>query len=126
MKKKRVSGDTKILLVLFLILIVCFAVIGFLFYKFFYAGAGATKYGDRLEGIEKYKLSKTLEKDIQDIYTDNNSVNTVKVDVQGKIIYIMVDFKESLKDFKSSFFRILVVIIISVFENISITNLILS
>lgn len=97
MKKKRVSGDTKILLVLFLILIVCFAAIGFLFYKFFYAGAGATKYGDRLEGIEKYKLSKTLEKDIQDIYTDNNSVNTVKVDVQGKIIYIMVDFKESLK-----------------------------
>lgn len=97
MKKRRMSGDTKILLMLFLILIVCFAVIGFLFYKFFYAGAGSTKYGDRLEGIENYKLSETLEKDIQDIYKENNAVNTAKIDVQGKIVYITIDFKEALK-----------------------------
>ena len=83
------SGDTKILLMLFLILIVCFAVIGFLFYKFFYAGAGSTKYGDRLEGIENYKLSETLEKDIQDIYKENNAVNTAKIDVQGKIVNVV-------------------------------------
>lgn len=97
MKKRRMSGDTKILLMLFLILMICFAVIGFLFYKFFYAGAGSTKYGDRLDGIEKYKLSETLEKDIQDIYKDNAAVNTVKVNVQGRIIYITVDYKEPLK-----------------------------
>ncbi len=97
MKKKRISGDTKILLVLFFILLVCFGVIAFLFYKFFYAGAGETKYGDRLEGIENYKLSATLQEDINSIYENNKAINTVKVETQGKIIYITVDFKESVK-----------------------------
>jgi hypothetical protein len=97
MRKKRMSGDTKILLVLFLILLVCFGVIGFLFYRFFYAGAGSTKYGDRLEGIENYKLSETLEKDIQSIYENDENIGSVVVREQGKIIYITVDFKESIK-----------------------------
>ena len=66
--KKSKSGDIKILLVLLFILIVCFAIIGILFYKYFYSGTSTTKYGARLEGIENYKLSSTLESDIQSVY----------------------------------------------------------
>lgn len=97
MKKRKIKQDNKILLVLFGILAICFIAIGILFYEYFYAGTSSTKYGDRLEGIEKYKLSDTLEKDISSIYSDEKSVNTVKIDVEGRIIYINIDFKESLK-----------------------------
>jgi hypothetical protein len=95
--KKNKNGDTKILLVLLGILVVCFVIIGLLFYKYFYAGTSESSYGDRLDGIENYPLSDTLEGDINSIYENSKYVNTVSVDVKGKIIYIIVDFKESVK-----------------------------
>ncbi len=95
--KKNKSGDWKIILVLLVILISCFAVIGVLFYKYFYSGASSSKYGDRLDGIENYKLSSTLESDIQSVYKDSKNVDKVTVDVKGKIIYININFKGSLK-----------------------------
>lgn len=97
MKKIKIRQDNKILLILIGILLICFVAMGILFYEYFYAGTSSTKYGDRLEGIEKYKLSDTLEKDIQSIYESEASINTVKVDVKGKIIYVNIDFKKSLK-----------------------------
>ena len=95
--KKNKSGDVKIILVLLFILIACFIVIGFLFYKYFYSGVSTTKYGDRLDGIENYPLSSTLEEDIQSIYKDSKSVGDIKVTVEGKIVYINIAFKESIK-----------------------------
>ncbi len=95
--KKKNNGDIKILLVLLAILLVCFGIIGYMFYKYFYAGTSTTKYGDRLEGIENYKLSNTLEKDIQSVYENTTSVDTVKVKTQGKIIYIDIAFKTAVK-----------------------------
>ena len=80
------------------ILLVCFILIGFLFYKYFYSGISTSKYGDtRLEGIEKYPLSKTLESDISALYKDEKSVGEVKVNVEGRIIYITIDYVESIK-----------------------------
>ena len=95
--KKKNNGDIKILLVLLAILLICFGIIGYMFYKYFYAGTSTTKYGDRLEGIENYKLSNTLEKDIQSVYEKTTSVDTVKVKTQGKIIYIDIAFKTAIK-----------------------------
>ncbi len=95
--KKKNNGDIKILLVLLAILLVCFGIIGYMFYKYFYAGTSTTKYGDRLEGIENYKLSNTLEKDIQSVYENTASVDNVKVKTQGKIIYIDIAFKTAIK-----------------------------
>ncbi len=95
--KKKNNGDIKILLVLLAILLICFGIIGYMFYKYFYAGTSTTKYGDRLEGIENYKLSNTLEKDIQSVYENTTSVDTVKVKTQGKIIYIDIAFKTAIK-----------------------------
>ena len=95
--KKNKSGDIKIILVLLVILVVCFSVIGVLFYKYFYAGTSSSKYGDRLDGIEKYQLSDTLESDIKKVYENTKSIGSVKVNVKGKIIYINIDFIESVK-----------------------------
>ena len=88
MTKRKNKQDNIILLVLGGVLLVCFIAICLLFYKYFYAGTRETKYGDRLDGIENYVLSSTLEEDIKKIYEENKSVTEVSINNQGKIVYI--------------------------------------
>ena len=98
MSKSRSKQDNTMLWILIAILVVCFIMIGFLFYKYFYSGISTSKYGDtRLEGIEKYPLSKTLQEDIGSLYKSEKTVGEVKVNVEGRIIYIDIDFISSLK-----------------------------
>ncbi len=97
MSKRKKIQNNKVLLALLGILLVCFLVLGFGFYKYFYAGAGNNKYGDRLDDIDKYPLSKTLEDDIKSVFSDNSEVNKTTVNVEGKVIYINIDFGTSLK-----------------------------
>mgnify|MGYP003367955367 FL=1 len=94
MGKNKKIRNNKVLLG---ILLVCIIAIGILFYKFFYAGAGGTKYGNRLNGIENYPLSSNLQDEIKSLYSDNSKVGTVKVNTEGRVIYVDIDFKESLK-----------------------------
>ena len=97
-KKNSVKTDNTMLAILIGILVVSFVVIVFLFYKYFYSGISTSKYGDtRLEGIEKYKLDDNLSSEISAIYKDEKSVGDVDVTVEGRIIYITIDFKESIK-----------------------------
>ena len=96
-KNKLNKSNNKVLLVLLGILVVCFLAIGILFYKYFYAGASGSKYGNRLSEIEKYPLSDKLEDEIKSLYTDNSKVGEVKVTTEGRVIYINIDFKETMK-----------------------------
>ena len=59
-KKRRIRQDNIMLIILIFILVVCFIVFGVLFYKYFYAGVSTSKYGNRLDGIENYKLSERM------------------------------------------------------------------
>lgn len=97
MGKNKKIRNNKVLLVLLGILLVCIIAIGILFYKFFYAGAGESKYGNRLNGIENYPLSSNLQDEIKSLYSDNSKVGTIKVNTEGRVIYIDIDFKETLK-----------------------------
>lgn len=97
LKKIKINQQNKVLWLLFAVLIVCFIIIGIVFYTYFYAGTSSSKYGDRLDGIEKYPLDKNLGDDIKALYKDESSVNKVVYELQGKIIYITLDFKESIK-----------------------------
>ena len=97
MGKVRHNQDNRVLWVLLGILVICFLAIGILFYRYFYAGTSSTKYGERLDGIENYPLSKTLEKDIQDLYKDNTEIDKVTVTNEGKIVYITINFTKSIK-----------------------------
>lgn len=97
MGKVRRNQDNRVLWVLLGILGVCFLAIGVLFYRYFYAGTSSSKYGERLDGIENYPLSKTLEKDIQDLYKDNTEIDKVTVTNEGKIVYITINFTKSIK-----------------------------
>ena len=97
MAKRKNKQDNIILLVLGGILLVCFIAMCLLFYKYFYAGTSETKYGDRLDGIENYVLSSTLNDDIKAIYSENKAIGEVVVNTEGKIIYINVEFAETTK-----------------------------
>ena len=97
MGKNKKIRNNKVLLVLLGILLVCIIAIGILFYKFFYAGAGGSKYVNRLNGIENYPLSSNLQDEIKSLYSDNSKVGTIKVNTEGRVIYIDIDFKETLK-----------------------------
>lgn len=97
MSKRKSLQNNKVLWVLLGLLLVCFLVLGFGFYKYFYAGAGNNKYGDRLDDIDKYPLSKTLNDDVKSVFSDNAEVGKTTVDVKGKVIYINIDFSSSIK-----------------------------
>lgn len=98
MSKSRSKQDNTMLWILIAILVVCFIMIGFLFYKYFYSGISTSKYGDtRLEGIENYPLSKTLAEDIGGLYKNEKTIGEVKVNVEGRIIYVNIDFISSVK-----------------------------
>ena len=97
MGKVRHNQDNRVLWVLLGILVICFLAIGILFYRYFYAGTSSSKYGERLDGIENYPLGDKFEENIKEVYKGNSSVGDVTVTVEGKIIYITIDFKESVK-----------------------------
>ena len=97
-KKSKRKQDNTMLWILIVLLLVCFLAIGFLFYKYFYSGISTSKYGDtRLEGIENYPLSSTLSDDISSVFASEKSVGKTVVTVEGRIIYITVDFVKSIK-----------------------------
>ena len=97
MAKKKNKQDNIILLVLIGILVICFIIICLLFYKYFYAGISETKYGDRLDGIEQHVLKDNLADEIKKLYAEDKTVGEIKVNNQGKVIYINMDFVESVK-----------------------------
>ena len=82
---------------LIVILLICFGIIGFLFYKYFYAGAGNSKYGDRLDEISNYVLPDDLSSQISSLYTNEKSIDKVSVNVKGRIIYINMYFASAAK-----------------------------
>lgn len=64
--------------------------LGFIFFDMFTSGKG--KYGDRLIGIDDVKISSEVKKEIEDNLEAMDEVVDASVRVQGKIIYINLEF----------------------------------
>lgn len=97
MAKRKGFQNNLVLWVLLSILLICFVLLGVGFWKYFYSGSSNSKYGDRLEGIDKYPLSETLGDDIKSLYKDDTNIDGVNVTVEGRIIYITINFVKSIK-----------------------------
>lgn len=95
-KIKKVLNENRVLLVLGIILIICVIVICVVSLTYFY-GSSDTVYGNRLEGLENYKLSEILFNDIKGSLKENESVKEVSVRNKGKILYINIEFVEETK-----------------------------
>ena len=93
MKKLR---ENKVLLVLAVILLICFVLIGYVLFKYFYVGYNLDKYGDRLDGIESHPIHNSLKTEISDIYKDTKmSLKSLKT--SGRIIYVTYSLSEVIK-----------------------------
>ena len=66
MKKiKRFYQEHRIFTILMAVVLVCMVLIITVLIQCFYVGNGSDKYGNRLEGIEKYKISESRQKDFE-------------------------------------------------------------
>ena len=86
-KKNRVYSILMIVSILCIVAIM----VGVLVY--FIGQTSKDKYGNRLEGLDKIKISNKKEKTISNIIKKNELVNSVDIDIKGKLIYIDIELK---------------------------------
>ena len=75
------------------ICLLAFIVIIMMMYVFFnlFVG-GSNKYGDRLKGIESHKVEKKQQEEVVSFLKEKNEVNDASIRIQGKIIYIHIEY----------------------------------
>lgn len=95
-KIKKIWMENKVLLVLAIILIICVVIFASVAISYFYGSSGSV-YGNRLDATKKVPLANSkLEKIKKDIET-NEIVKSAKVNLKGKIVYIIINFKDNTK-----------------------------
>ena len=96
MKKiKSLWQKNRVLFVLFTILIFCFIIILGVTVKYF-IGNHSSNYGDRLEETKKVKVTNEIKDDYQAFFDNDESVESVKINVTGKIIYVSINFASNI------------------------------
>lgn len=92
---KKSFKENKVLFVLAIIIIMALVLMTIGLVTYFY-GNNKSPYGDRLNGIENYPIKDSISSDIQNLL--DNKVTSLKAEVKGKIIYIIMDVtKETTK-----------------------------
>lgn len=94
-KLKKIWQENSVLLVLFIILIACLIAISVVVVKYF-VGDSNSKYGERLDNIEKYPFGEKEQNELKDKIKEEKSVLDVKTRVSGKTIYVTIDFDSSI------------------------------
>ena len=85
---KKIIKENKVLFALAVIILVALILIAVGLFTYFY-GNNKDKYGERLNGKEEYVIKDTIAEEIKSLYESN--VENVKVDIRGKMIYIIID-----------------------------------
>ena len=79
------------------ICVLAFLVLLIMMYVFFNLFIGGTnKYGDRLKGIENHVVSQKDQEEIVNFLKEKTEVNKATVRIQGKIIYINIEYNREL------------------------------
>lgn len=92
---EKIKGLIKRHIVLFILCVIALiAIIVMLIFFLKMSINTSSKYGDRLDGIEKVELSKKDLSKIKEKIKENEEVSSAKVRVQGKIVYIDISYKE--------------------------------
>ena len=86
--KRRFKLDLSVIIFIVIILLV-----GFLVF-YLTIGQRGNKYGDRLDGIEKISFTKKDKNSYVDSLKNNENIKSASIDIQGRIIYVIVDFKD--------------------------------
>lgn len=75
-------------LILFIIMVVIFVRL--------LVGGSSNKYGNRLDGIDKVKISNEVYEGVKEEVKDVEGVNDVSVRLQGKIVYTTIELSDSV------------------------------
>ena len=59
-------------------------------------GGSSNKYGNRLDGIDKVKISNEVYESVKEDVKDVEGVNDVSVRLQGKIVYTTIELSDSI------------------------------
>jgi len=94
---KKFFKEHRIFTMLMAIVVVCIVLIITVLINVFYMGNGSNEYGNRLEGIEEVKISKSKENDFENNVANNDKIKKVDLRVQGKIIYITMQVETGVK-----------------------------
>lgn len=89
-KHKGLSVLIVLTLILFIIIFVIFASL--------FSINGESKYGNRLDGIEEVKLTKSFLKDVEKSLEEDESVVGATVRLQGKTVYIVFEVKSDISE----------------------------
>lgn len=106
---KKLMKENKPIFFMIVIVIVCAIISVALLFKYFYFGNGGTKYGDRLDGIDKVAITDSKRLDVEAKAKESKGVSNAEVLVTGKIIYIRISFDTtaSLVDAQSTAVKLL-------------------
>ena len=80
-------------LILFIIMVVIFVKL--------LVGGSSNKYGNRLDGIDKVKISNEIYESVKEEVKDVEGVNDVSVRLQGKIVYTTIELSDSISSDKA-------------------------
>lgn len=90
-KLKRFAKENKVFAVI-LGIAVLFILIFIIMLISILIGGGNDPYGDRLDGIEKVEISKKKLTNIESTINENDQVKKSNVRIQGKIVYVTIDY----------------------------------
>ena len=93
-KIKKVWEENKVLLVLGIILIICLVVVVIVSLTYFYSSSD-TVYGNRLDETKNVPINNKLLEDIEEELKQNESVKEAEAYVKGKIVYVIINFKDA-------------------------------
>lgn len=89
---KRFYKEHRIFMILMAVVIVCVILIGSLLFQCFYSG-GTDKYGNRLDGIDNYKIDSSKFEEIEAKLKQDTTITEIEIKRTGKIIYSTVTFQ---------------------------------
>jgi len=94
-KLKKIWQENSVLLVLLMILLACLIAISIVVVTYF-VGDSSTKYGERLDEIDKHPFSEKDQKELITKLENEKAINKVSIRISGKTIYVNIKFLEGI------------------------------
>ena len=79
--------------ILMLVSLVCIVSILVGVIVYFVGQTTKDKYGNRLDGIDNVKITDTKKSEVENKIKDNELVDSVKINIKGKLIYVNIELK---------------------------------
>ena len=89
-KLKSFYKNNRVYSILMLISLICIIAILIGVIVYFFGQTSKDIYGNRLDGIEKVKISDKKIKEYKEVIESNEKVTDVEIDIKGKLVYIII------------------------------------